>query len=61
MPAKKYTVIYSETFMVGTHRGHLVRSMRIETADLDAWIESGEINPANIHFILDGHPEFSNW
>lgn len=54
---KKYTVIYSEFFQIGSHRNSIVKIEYIECEPekLMETIESKDIDMGSVNFILDGH------
>jgi hypothetical protein len=53
---KNYTVIYSETFQVGSHQNQIIKFKHI-TCDKDNIVEEVEkfTSFGNVHYIFDEH------
>ena len=56
---KKYTVIYADTFQMGSHRNSITKMKHIECIPekLKEEVENNDIDFSNVWFILDGHCE----
>lgn len=58
---KKYTIIYSESFQIGSHRHSIVKLQYIECKpkELVEIVEEKGIEFGWVNYILDGHCEQS--
>lgn len=53
---KKYTVVFADTFQVGSHRSSLTKFEHIETEDLNATVEE-KFGWSSVWFVFEGHCE----
>ena len=53
---KKYTIVYSEMFAVGSHRNYLTKYAKVETDNLGETLKE-DIYNCDVWFVFDGWVE----
>lgn len=57
---KKYTVIYSDSFMQGRNHIAITKLAQIETNDLPKTLKTDDRFGSAVWFVFDGHPNLAD-